>query len=73
MFATARSGERLDRTHPRVSFIGGESVAESVRELVARESEWCSFFRFAVSTSTNRIVLDVRVPSTQANVLENGL
>ena len=57
-----RRVENLSPTHARLHFAGD---ADRVRELAAKESDCCSFFRFAVTDST----LDVEVPDRYAEVL----
>ena len=57
-----RRVESLSPTHARLHFAGD---ADRVRELAAKESECCSFFRFAVTDST----LEVEVPDRYADVL----
>ncbi len=65
-----RARERFDAGHLRLSFAGGDSVAAAVRDLVARESTCCSFFEFTVSADEDRVLLDVVVPPSHAEVLD---
>jgi hypothetical protein len=57
-----RRVETISATHARLHFSGDP---EHVRDLAARETECCSFFRFTVTDST----LDVEVPDRYADVL----
>jgi thymidylate synthase len=54
--------ETISATHALLHFSGDP---EHVRDLAARETECCSFFRFTVTDST----LDVEVPDRYADVL----
>ena len=57
-----RRVEHLSPTHVRLHFAGD---ADRVRELAAKESACCSFFRFEVTDS----ILDVEVADRYADVL----
>jgi hypothetical protein len=57
-----RRVESISATHTRLHYSGDP---EQVRDLAARETECCSFFRFTVTDST----LDVEVPDRYADVL----
>ena len=57
-----RRVDTLSTTHARLHFSGD---ADHVRDLAARETACCSFFRFTVTGST----LDVEVPDRYADVL----
>ena len=72
LFATAvRGGERLGVQHLRVTLEGGEDVADSVRDLAARESDCCSFFTFTVGAPEPGFVqLDIEVPAGHVDVLD---
>ncbi len=67
----ARGGERLSARHLRVTLAGGPDLAESVRDLAAREAQCCSFFDFAVTAPQPGLVrLDIRVPAARVDVLD---
>jgi hypothetical protein len=71
LFATALTG--IDRREPgwlRLHLTGGSGVEASVRELLARESECCSFFGFQLTRTGAYLQLDVRVPDARVEVLD---
>jgi hypothetical protein len=43
---------------------------EVVRDLTARETECCSFFRFSIAAQSGALVVDVQVPPAQVKVLD---
>ena len=70
LFTTAlRSAHRHAPTSLRLVL---DSRCEArVRDLVARESQCCTFFAFAVTAAADGVHLDVQVPSTQIAVLDS--
>ena len=71
LFATAvRPAERVGPTGLRIHLPAGEETESTVRELVARETMCCSFFSFDVRHVPGETELDVRVPESQAAVLD---
>jgi hypothetical protein len=55
LFATAvRDVETITETHTRLRLSGPPGLAASVRDLTARETECCSFFRFTVTEEGER-------------------
>ncbi len=65
------TAERLDDRHLRLTLTGGPALAESVRDLAARETECCSFFTFTVTTPQSGLVrLDIEVPAKHTDVLD---
>jgi hypothetical protein len=67
LFATALAG--VERPAPeRVRLVFRPDV--DIEDLVARESSCCSFFDFAITATTDGLVLDVRVPVTRVAVLD---
>ena len=69
--SVVRGGERLGPLHLRVTLAGDGEVADSVRDLAARESECCSFFAFIVTTpKRGEVQLDIQVPAGYAGVLD---
>lgn len=69
LFSTAlRAQQRPGRTHLRWTL---DPAAEAVaRDLVARESTCCTFFRFTVTPGADGLTVDVRVPDGEAAVLD---
>jgi hypothetical protein len=71
LFATAaRSVDRLDPRHLRLSLAGGEELTATVRDLTDRESACCSFFGFTVTPAGDAVTLDVTVPDAYVHVLD---
>jgi hypothetical protein len=71
LFATAaRSVERLGPTHVRMRLTGDAGLADTVRDLTAREAACCSFFRFTVTPAAEAVTLDIEVPAAYADVLD---
>jgi hypothetical protein len=67
LFGTAVARDRLGPTHLRVVLT---APADAVRDLTARETECCSFFRFSVSAQPAGVVLDIEVPPVRASILD---
>jgi hypothetical protein len=62
----------VDRREPgwlRLHLAGTDEVEARARDLVARESECCSFFTFDVRRG-DEVIVDVRVPENRAEVLD---
>lgn len=70
LFATALSAQRVGHLHLRLRFAGSDALANTVRDLAARESACCSFFDFTVCVDDDQVLLDVRVPPARAEVLD---
>ena len=71
LFATAiRPAERIGPTGLRIHLPAWEETVSTVRELVARETECCSFFSFEVRQEPGETELEVRVPEAQTAVLD---
>ncbi|HZM79474.1 MAG TPA: hypothetical protein VFC19_27400 [Candidatus Limnocylindrales bacterium] len=69
--AAARDAERFGPQHLRVTLHGGADVADSVRDLAARESQCCSFFTLTVTAPQEGMVhLDIEVPAAHIDVLD---
>ncbi|MFF5292221.1 hypothetical protein [Paractinoplanes globisporus] len=67
LFATAvRRVDTLSPTHARLHLTGPAGLADTVRDLTARETECCSFFTFTLSEA---LTLDIQVPAAYAEVL----
>jgi hypothetical protein len=74
LFATAVHGvQTLGQTHARMRLTGPAGLADTVRDLTARETACCSFFTFTVTPEPvadgEALTLDVRVPTGYADVL----
>lgn len=74
LFSTAvRRVQPMSATHARLRLAGPAGLADTVRDLAARETECCSFFDFTVTPETanagEMVILDVRVPARYAEVL----
>jgi hypothetical protein len=67
-----RRAELVDPAQAFFEFVGDDpaGLATRVRDLADRETSCCSFFAFDVRVAdASTVVLDVRVPSTRADVL----
>lgn len=61
----------VQRPEPaRLRLILDPTVEASARDLVARESECCSFFTFTISRAAAELVIDIDVPAGQVAVLD---
>ena len=71
LFVTAvRPTERVGPTCLLLHLPAGGGTATVVRDLVARETACCAFFTFEVRSLNEETELEVRVPESQAAVLE---
>jgi len=61
---------RADATCLRLTLHGGDEVAARVLDLMARETECCSFFTFELSSTPGAVRLLVQVPPGQVSVLD---
>jgi hypothetical protein len=71
LFAAALN--KIDRREPgrlRLHLTGDPHVEAMARELIARESECCSFFDFRLTPIDGELLLDVRVPDARVDVLD---
>jgi hypothetical protein len=76
LFRELVSVDQSGSTRGRLVFAAAPGLEDRVRDLSRRETECCSFFEFSVEAGTDAagraaVVLDVRVPPTQAEVLES--
>ena len=62
--------ERVSATALRLWLSGGAAVTSWMRDLAARETECCSFFRFTVAPRPGAVVLDIEVPPVHVRVLD---
>ncbi|GAA3347174.1 hypothetical protein GCM10020358_60930 [Amorphoplanes nipponensis] len=74
LFATAvRQVDRAGATRARLHLAGRAGLAARVRDLAARETACCSFFRFTATaraaTGGEAVILDIEVPAAHADVL----
>ena len=71
LFAHAvRAPDRREPGWLRVHLGGGTRVETDARRLAAAETSCCSFFDFRITPVAEGPILDVRVPETQAAVLD---
>lgn len=68
--AALRGIDRPDPAHVTLTFDEGPGVETTVRDLIAREAQCCSFFTFAVTVGDDRLRVEVGVPSTHLDVLD---
>jgi hypothetical protein len=68
--ASLQSLERIDETHLRLVLVSDESLAATIADLTARETECCSFFAFTITELADRTLLDVAVPTAHRTVLD---
>jgi len=74
LFAAAvRRVETLGPTHARLHLTGPAGLEATVRDLIARETECCSFFAFTTTASSfaavDHLTLVIEVPAAYAEVL----
>ena len=69
LFATAGRGVEWRGSGVRIRLAGEKGLREEVRDLVARETSCCSFFRFAVAGTDEDLTLDVAVPPARQPIL----
>jgi len=67
LFATVVGRDRVAAGHLRLVVTAPEA---DVRDLIARETECCSFFRFTVEPRPGAVVLDIEVPPVHVAVLD---
>ncbi|MEV7242770.1 hypothetical protein AB0N92_16175 [Streptomyces sp. NPDC093248] len=71
LFAERLAGSsRPERLRLELVLTGGKGVEETVRDLVARESDCCSFFTFTIEPGPDHIRLDVQVDGAHEAVLD---
>ncbi len=71
LFGSALRGlERREPGRLRLHLAGDSHVEASARELIARESECCSFFDFRLTPVDDGLRLDVLVPAARVDVLD---
>lgn len=69
VFSTVLRGQ--ERVSPRVlRWVFDPAAEATLRDLTARESECCSFFRFDFADGAAGLVVEVTVPSSQVAVLD---
>ena len=71
LFGSALRGvERRDQALLVLTFDEGAEVEHTVRDLIAREAQCCSFFTFAVTVGNGGCRVEVGVPDTHLDVLD---
>ena len=71
LFASGvRSAARVDRRQVRLELVPEAAVAAQAADLVVRETECCSFFRFSLTATGGQVSLDIAVPDQHVDVLE---
>jgi hypothetical protein len=67
---TVRQVERPEPTRLRLELIPVAGAAGRTAELMAAETECCSFFTFTLTAAAGSLVLDVSVPPGQVGALD---
>lgn len=67
---TVRRSERRGPGRLRLELQPGREVAARVADLVARETECCSFFTFSLTATGGELTLDIGVPDAHVDVLD---
>jgi len=71
LFSTGlRRVERRKPTDLVLTFNDAPGLEAAVRDLTAREARCCSFFTFTVTASDGALRLEVEVPSTHSDILD---
>ncbi len=70
LFAVVCAAQRPAPTRLLLTLQPAAGRAEAVRDLAARESACCSFFRFVVREEDDGVALEVSVPAAQVGVLD---
>ena len=70
LLAVVRAAQRPAPTRLLLTLEPAAERAEAVRDLAARESACCSFFRFEVREEDDGVALEVSVPAAQVGVLD---
>ena len=69
LFAEAVRGVERDGDVVRLLMGGAAGLHERVRDLAARETQCCSFFRFDLAGSDADLVLTISVPAERHDIL----
>src|SRR5215831_537210 len=70
LFAYTREVRRDAPGRVRLTLAGPDGLADTTRDLAARESECCSFFAFTITGTGGDVVLDIEVPPAHVGVLD---
>ncbi|WP_188111320.1 hypothetical protein [Nocardioides antri] len=70
LFASAVRRVEARGTEVRMHLSGDDGLADTVRDLTARETSCCSFFTFAVDGTDQDLTLDVSVPPARQDILD---
>jgi hypothetical protein len=68
--AALRAVDRPEHARLALAFAEGPGVEARLRDLIAREAQCCSFFTFAVTRRNGGLRVEVAVPSTHLDVLD---
>jgi hypothetical protein len=62
--------ERLDETRLQLRLRRDRDIASRAAALAAAETECCSFFVFALTVTSDSLLLDITVPVARADILD---
>jgi len=62
--------ERLDHTRLQLRLRRDRDIASRVAALATAETECCSFFVFALTVTSDSLLLDITVPAERADILD---
>jgi hypothetical protein len=64
------SAERLDDTRLQLRLRRDREIAARAAALVTAETECCSFFIFALTVTSDSLLLDITVPAARTDILD---
>lgn len=64
------SSERMDETRLQLRLRRDREIAARAAALATAETECCSFFIFALTITSDSLLLDVTVPAARADILD---
>jgi hypothetical protein len=64
------SSERMDETRLQLRLRRDRAIAARAAALTIAETECCSFFVFALTVTSDSLLLDVTVPAARADILD---
>jgi hypothetical protein len=70
VFRGTQTVDRVSAQHVRLLIRGGDTLAQRLRELAARETQCCSFFTFEVAVASDGVRFDIEVPPGHVDVLD---
>jgi hypothetical protein len=68
--AGVRGIDRVEPTRLRLELQPSREVAGRAAELTVAETDCCSFFTFALTAASGRLLLEITVPPAHAGVLD---